>query len=271
MSQWDHYLDYEQLAAAGLDPATVSPLRYEFAGQFAAGRAAHPKKFPAIDPAKNADHTQEWPGFLPWAITEHYAKLRSEFSYLKTFQEFGGTPTEIANAQADILYTMGVMGHYVGDSAQPLHTTVRHNGWTGANPKGYTTWSGFHSWIDGGFIAKVGLLPADVLPRARVAKLLPTAAAPGARDAIFDAALRHIAAQNTRVEPLYALDQANKLKGDTPADSAEGRAFIEEQLLRGGELLASLWLTAWKNATTDTYLRTQLAKRASEAAGGGNK
>jgi hypothetical protein len=267
----DHYLDYERLAAAGLNPAAVSPLRYEFAAQFTAGRAAHPKNFPAIDPALDADHTREWPGFLPWAITENYAKLRSEFSYLKTYQEHGGTPAEIANAQADILYTMGVMGHYVGDSAQPLHTTIHNNGWTGANPKGYTTWSGFHSWIDGGFIARIGLAPADVLPRARAAKLLPAAAAPDARDAVFDAVMRHLAAQNARVEPLYALDKANKLRGDTPADTAEGRAFIEEQLLRGGELLASLWLTAWKNAATDTYLRAQLAKRAAETAVGGNQ
>jgi len=48
----DHYLDLEQLGWAGLDPASVSPLRYEFAMQFAAGRAAHPDKFPTIDPAK---------------------------------------------------------------------------------------------------------------------------------------------------------------------------------------------------------------------------
>ena len=39
---------------------------------------------------------------------------------------------------------MGVMGHYVGDCAQPLHTTKHHNGWVGENPHGYTTWPGLH-------------------------------------------------------------------------------------------------------------------------------
>ena len=34
----DHYCDLEQLTEAGLTPATVSALRYEFALQFAAGR-----------------------------------------------------------------------------------------------------------------------------------------------------------------------------------------------------------------------------------------
>ena len=218
----DHYLDLEQLTAVGLEAATISPLRYEFAAQFAAARAAHPDKLPAIDPAKDTDRTREWPGFLPWAITENYARLKSEFSSLKTFQDSGGTPDEIANAQANIIYTMGVMGHYVGDSTQPLHTTMHNHGWVGDNPKGYTTWSGFHAWIDGGFMAKVGLVPADVLPRARPARTLPTATPPGTRDTLFSTVMSQLATQHAQVEPLYALDQAGKLKGDSPAASAEG-------------------------------------------------
>ena len=110
-----------------------------------------------------------WPGFLPWAITEHYEMLKSAFSSLRTFEESGGTPAEIANAQADVVHAMGVMGHYVGDSTQPLHTTIHNNGWVGANPKGYTTWEGFHAWIDGGFNAKIGLTLAAVAARARPA------------------------------------------------------------------------------------------------------
>lgn len=47
---------------------------------------------------------------------------------------------------------MGVMGHYVGDLTQPLHTTKNYNGWVGENPAGYTTSKGFHAWIDGGFL-----------------------------------------------------------------------------------------------------------------------
>jgi hypothetical protein len=262
----DHYLDLEQLAAAGLTPGTASALRYEFATQFAAGRAQHPDNFPALDPLKNTDHTREWPGFLPWAITEHYEMLKSAFSSLRTFEESGGTPAEIANAQADVVHAMGVMGHYVGDSTQPLHTTIHNNGWVGANPKGYTTWEGFHAWIDGGFNAKIGLTLADVAARARPAKVLPTATAAGARDTLFGEIMNHLVAENARVEPLYALDKEKKLSGTMPG-SEEGRAFIEEQLLRGGELLSSLWLTAWRNAQPDSYLRAQLIKRQVRAAG----
>src|SRR5450432_3169008 len=68
----DHYCDLEQLPDAGLDPAKVPSLRYDFILEFAAGRAAHLEKFPKIDPTKNTDHSREWPGFAPWAITEYY-------------------------------------------------------------------------------------------------------------------------------------------------------------------------------------------------------
>jgi hypothetical protein len=258
----DHYLDLEQLAWAGLDPMSLSPLRYEFAVQFAAGRAAHTDKFPPIDPLKDADHTREWPGFLPWKITESYDQLKADWSYLRAFEQGGGTAAEIANAQANIVYLMGVMGHYVGDGSQPLHVTVHHHGWVGDNPHGYTTNPKFHAWIDGGFIARAGIRFADLAPRARPAKVLATVPAAGERDAVFAGVMRYLRAQNERVVPLYELEKTGKLKADGSPGSFDGRGFIEEQLLRGGEMLGSIWLTAWRTAPPDQYLLSQLARRA---------
>ncbi|MFM7751665.1 MAG: hypothetical protein ACKPB0_14745, partial [Opitutaceae bacterium] len=71
----DHFCDLEYLPEAGLDLDKISSFRYEFVVQFAAGRAAHAGNFKPIDPARNADHTQEWPGFAPWAITEAFGRL----------------------------------------------------------------------------------------------------------------------------------------------------------------------------------------------------
>jgi len=267
----DHYCDLEQLGDAGLDAATVPALRYEFALQFAAGRAAHPAHFPAVDPAKNADHSREWPGFAPWAITEYYGKLKAAFAYLKAFEE-AGTPEEIANARADIVYLMGVMGHYVGDCAQPLHTTKHHNGWVGDNPNNYTTWPGIHSWIDGGFLAKSGLKLAEIMPTVVPAGPLGIAARPDGRDPMFVAVMNYLLEQNKLVEPLYQLEKAGKLSNELekadrnrptvpgPVDP-DGRAFIKARLLTGGEMLAAIWLTAWKQAAPDTYLRAQLLRR----------
>ena len=258
----DHYLDLEQLDWAGLDWASLSPLRYEFARQFAAGREAHAGEFPRIDPAKNAEHVREWPGFLPWTITESFARLKSAFSCLRAYQEGGGRPAEIANAQANVIYFMGVMGHYVGDGAQPLHLTVHHNGWVGANPHGYTTDPKFHSWIDGGFLTRAGITFTRLAPRARPARMLATNPLAGTRDAMFTEVMRYLETQYQRMEPLYQLEKAGGFKADSAPGSLDGREFIDEQLLRGGEMLGSLWLTAWRAAPPDDFLNRQLARRA---------
>ena len=271
-SDTDHYCDLEQIPAAGLDYAKLPSFRYDFAALFAAGRAAHPANFPPIDETKNKDHSREWCGFAPWAITEYFGKLRSAFSYLRAFQEIDpdthrrlGTAEEVANAQDNIVYLMGVMGHYVGDCAQPLHTTVHHNGWVGDNPQGYSTWPGIHSWVDGGFLAKAGVKTADITPRVVPATAIALPAREDGRDPMFVAVLDYLLAQNKLVEPLYQLEKAGKLgHGEQPV-TPEARAFIEGQLLKGGEMLGAIWLTAWQQAVPDEYLRSSLVRRAQPA------
>lgn len=257
----DHYLDAEQLSDAGLSADSVSDLRYSFAVEFAQGRIAHPENFPEIDAEKNSDRTKEWPGFLPWAISEYYGKLRSAFSYLKTFQK-AGTPEEVANAQANVLYIMGVMGHYVGDGAQPLHTTIHHNGWSGDNPERYTRWRGIHSWIDGGFIAKAEITTEKLLSQVTTVRAFELDNQSDGRDPLFVATMEYLMAQNAQVVPFYKMEKDDRFKSDQVAQDPTGREFIEGQLLRGGEMLGAIWLTAWVNATDDSYLTKQLAKRA---------
>ncbi|ACB77820.1 hypothetical protein [Opitutus terrae] len=261
----DHYCDLEHLAGAGVDPRTVSSLRFEFALTFAAGRAAHPEKFPPIDPAKNADRSREWAGFAPWAAAEYYGKLKSAFSYLKAYQEHGGTPVEIENARANILYLMGVMGHVVGDLAQPLHTTMHHHGWVGENPHGYSTWTGIHAWLDGGLIAQTGVTAGEVCAQVRPAHALSVQPRADGRDPVFVQVMDYALAQNARVEPLYQLEKAGKLAPEA-ADLSEARTFICEQLQVGGEMLGSIWLTAWRNTIPDVYLQGELLRRQQAAA-----
>ena len=256
----DHYFDLEDLPLYGLTPATLPPLRYDFVADIVKARGAHPEKFPAIDPAKDTDHTRELSGFLPWAITESYEKLQSDFSTLATLEKFGGTPAEIANAEQDILYVMGVMGHFAGDASQPLHTTKYHHGWAvNDNPNGYTTSFGFHAWIDGGFFRKTGGLDEKTL----AAKIHPAEKIPAAEnpDAIFQSSVNFIVAANQLVLPLYQLDKDGKLSSRGEADPA-GRAFLENQLVKSGQWLGDLWLTAWLTAPEDVFLKRELQQRA---------
>ena len=255
----DHYLDLEDLKLYDLTPATLPPLRYDFVADIVKARAAHPERFPAIDPARDADHTRELSGFLPWAITEYYEKLKSDFSSLKAFRQYGGTQEEIANARADIVYVMGVMGHYVGDGSQPLHTTMYHHGWLGDNPHGYTTNSSFHAWIDGGYFRKTGGIKVDAL----VGKIQPAARIANAEqpDGMFNAAVNYLVEQNKLVGPLYELEKNGQLTGEGDK-GMEGLPFLDGQLVKAGQMLGNIWLTAWLDAPEDVYLERQLQQRA---------
>jgi hypothetical protein len=258
----DHYFDLEDVTLLGLTPETLPVMRYDFVADIANARTAHPEKFPAIDPDKDADHTRELDGFLPWAITEYFEKLKSDFGTLKALRQYGGTPVEIANAEADCIYVMGVMGHYVGDGSQPLHTTKYFNGWVGDNPKGYTTKQNFHGWIDGGYFKKTGGLKVETL----VGKINPATRIANAGDpeAFFHDVVNYLVDQNKFVEPLYEMEKDGQLTGDGEK-GLQGRPFLEGQIVKGAQMLGNIWLTAWLDAPEDTYLEKQLQQRSAAA------
>ena len=254
----DHYFDFELLEPAKLDAAQLSQFRYEFAVQLANGRAANPQNFPAFDPLKDSDKTKALIGFLPWTIAEYQGKLKSAFSYLKEY-ELAGTPEEVANSRENIIYIMGVMGHFIGDATQPLHSTKHHHGWVGPNPKAYSTNYSIHSWIDGGYIQQFGV-SADKLR----GKLRPAASVGGPNNAasanLFPTVVNFLHEQFKQVEPLYELEKAGKLSARREL-SQEGHDFITGQMLRASQMLGDLWLTAWQQAPPDMFLRSALAKR----------
>ncbi|MDR1010555.1 MAG: hypothetical protein LBM04_05435 [Opitutaceae bacterium] len=262
INQIEHFFDIEDLDPAGIKFADLPQFRYIFVSELTLARETNPQRFPQIDPAKNKDGTRAYPGFLPWAITENYGKLKSGFSYLRAFEEHGGTAEEIAQAKANILYVMGTMGHYVGDACQPLHVTKHFNGWAGENPNAYTRSRTIHSWIDSGFLNKTGGIDATMLvQRAKPAARLSTMPNdPAGRDPIFVQVLAYMQAQLPKVEQVYIFDKAGKLTPDNP-QSKEGRAFLETQLLAGAKMLGDLWYTAFKDAGPDNYLIAQLEAR----------
>lgn len=257
----DHQIDLESLIEVGYTPETLPVFRNDYIGHCLIVRQQHPERFAPIDPDKNKDHTREYIGTLPWTIVEHYAKLRSAFSYLRAFEEHGGTREEIENAKANIIYIMGVMGHYVGDAGQPLHTTKYYNGWFGENPNGYTTARTLHTLIDGAFLKKTGELDIHRLAtEIRPAQFVSTAPDAAGRDGIFTTVLAFIVEQNQKVETLYQFEKAGKFTPENPA-SKEGRALLEAQIVKSGHLLSCLWLTAWHNTPPDKFLISRLAER----------
>src|SRR6266516_4082116 len=208
----DHFLDIDLLELYGLDPTRLTSFRYEFTAQLALFRAGHPQEFPPIDPHQDPDRSRALIGFLPWAITEYEAKLKSAFSYLKEY-ESAGTPEEVANARENVLYLIGVMGHYVGDGSQPLHTTQHHHGWVGKNPHHYSTNYSIHAWIDGGYIQQFGVTAEKIRGNLRPARPL-VVQQPGADSTnLSQVVMAYLLEQHGQVEPLYRLEKAGKLSG----------------------------------------------------------
>lgn len=255
----DHFFDMEDLAPLGFRPESLPAFREDFVARWALARAKDPTRFPLESPASDVVHVRWLPGTLPWKVQEEYGRLRSGFSTLKAFEAHGGTESEIANARQNVVTVMGVLGHYVGDAGQPLHTTRHYNGWVGPNPEGYTTNRTLHAWIDGDFLKAIRQDARGLRAEVRPARLLGNGAP--APNGIFPLAVAFLQEQFAQVEPLYRAEKDGWFRADGP-DRDKGRRFLETQLLRSGRFLGELWYTAWKTAPADTWLQSMLARRA---------
>lgn len=256
----DHYIDLEELAPLGLHLESLPPLRYEFVRAVALARVEHPVSPPPTigsDPAKDAD----WPGFLPWAICESHAKVISGLRTVRILERLRDRASDAGDAaavrlrdiqidmaRADVATHMGILAHYVGDAAQPLHTTIHHHGWIGDNPGGYTTDKGIHAYIDGAIVARHGIDYASLAPTLHDGPARPA-------DALnpWPETVAYIQRSFDQVIPLYELKKTGRL------EQAEGKAFISARFTDAASMLAGLYASALDaSEPTDRDLETFL-------------
>lgn len=233
----DHYIDIEDLAKFGLTLETVSPFRYEFLRDMAVAVHTHPEAFSEEELKNERDRTKLWPGFLPHAIQEHYNKLRCSFNTLRILESLND-PTradQLTTARENCIQQMGLLAHFVGDAAQPLHTTTHHHGWVGDNPNGYTREYGIHSYIDGTIVDLHAITVESLRPTIRYG--VTVNAADPWKDVIG-----YVRRSFEQVEPLYRLHKS----GDLPKEA--GKAFISERLNDAGATLAALYWAAWESS-----------------------
>lgn len=244
----DHFLDIEDLEHFGLTLETIPPLRYQYVAAMAVARHEHPRgltgNLKPHNPKLDQAGQQEWPGFLPHAIMEHHARLTSQFRTVRILEKLNdpARAAQLAMARDNVAVTMGLLSHFVGDAAQPLHTTRHFNGWVDDegkpwkdNPYGYTAARTFHAYIDGGVLKLHGLADPAAL-RGQGA-----GAAPEIKTGEeWAATLAYIGRSFERVRPLYELEKTGALKKD------EGKAFIRACLTDAGAMLGALYNAAWK-------------------------
>jgi len=183
-------------------------------------------------------------GFLPYRIVELHDRLTETWRRWRATPE--GSP-ERRWLEERIVSDAGILGHYVADGAQPHHTTVHYDGWAAGvpNPEDYTTERGFHVRFEGPFVeAHVSL--DDVRERLPVEASLPPAG-PAGRGVTRGLVLAYLERSHDHVEELYRIDRDHGFDPDRPA-APEAHAFAADRLAAGAEMLAALWLSAWRDS-----------------------
>lgn len=160
-------------------------------------------------------------GLLPYAIIENYEKLKIGFS------DYRKSPTNTSIPMKCLVFG-GVMCHYTGDAAMPLHSTRDYDGKVQAD--GTTKQKGIHAKIDG--FPEKNKITAEEVCRGLEAKKI---------DDVWAHVNKFIAESHTHVPKCYELDAAGAF--DKP--TAESRAFILARVRAGAQLTLDLWYTAW--------------------------
>src|SRR5207248_4029680 len=160
-------------------------------------------------------------GLLPYAILENYDKLTVGFYDHRKEPNNPSVPMKC-------LVFGGVLSHYTGDAAMPLHTTRDYDG--RPQPDGSFKQKGIHAKIDG-FPEKFGITAEEVCRGLEAKKL----------DDVWGHVNRFIAESHTHVGRCYELDA----KGAFAKPTDESRAFILARVRAGAQLTLDLWYTAW--------------------------
>jgi hypothetical protein len=207
----EHFIDFEWAPGASL----AAPNRYAF-----------------LDSVQAAG-IKENPGLLPYRMLELTQRLRVNFRLWRAATD----PERRSYIEARIVNDAGILGHYVADGANPHHTTIHHNGWVGANPRGYATDKDFHWRFESSYVQR-HLRIADVTA---AMKTPPTLRAP-ARDSI----VAYLRRSHAQLDRLYEIDKAARFDSTTTAEA--NRKFTAERLAAGAEMLRDLWWTAWETS-----------------------
>jgi hypothetical protein len=213
----DHFIDMERVSR--LDP--LPPGRYEFYRKLYEKRAAttdHPD-----------DYLPERVGLQPYITMEIYGRLKAAF---REYRQLQAAHKPTAAVQQAIIFYAGWLGHYVADGSQPLHTTIKYNGWVGPNPNGYTTEHKIHWQFEGPYVA-ANIKQTDF------AGLVKN---PEKVDDPFAGYLAYLRRSNTLVEDVYKLEKAG---GFTGKGTPEAFDFTTRRLAAGSQMLLNLWYTAW--------------------------
>jgi hypothetical protein len=173
-------------------------------------------------------------GLLPYRILELFQSLRVNFRLWRAAPD-AGTKAWI---EQRILDDAGILGHYVADGANPLHTTVHHNGWASRNnPRKFSTDDTLHGRFEGKFVdGRIKI--EDVRPRVVTQPTVITQP----RAAI----LQFLDDSYGLVDDVYILEGQERFSETTA--SPKHKAFVVDRIAAGATFLRDLWWTAYSTS-----------------------
>ena len=222
--EWADYADVPCTAGQGRCPASGMDLpkrRYDYIRAVEKAALLHPE----------LKLTPEKIGLQPWQVQEVYQRLKAG---LREYRKLQAGNRDTKPVEMAILFYAGWLGHYVADGAQPLHTTIQYNGWTGSNANGYTADHKIHSLFESGYVS-ANVKAADLVP-------LIAASEPKVLQDEWADYLSYLRHSNSLVERTYRIEKAGGFNG---AGSPEAKAFTDERLAAGAIELRDLIYTAW--------------------------
>ena len=171
---------------------------------------------------------------MPYSILEGYQKIQVLFRLWREPQH----QAERDQIEQNIIYYAGVVGHYVADGSQPLHTSIHYNGWsTSSNPELYTR-EPLHWRFEGEYV-KAQIKPEDFSGLVKSATRL--------QDPFADI-VKYLLQSFDRVPDLYRMEKT--ARWDANNRNADSKKFVAERLAAGSQMLANLWYTAWLGSAT---------------------
>ena len=213
----EHFIDLEY---ADLLP-TLPKRRYDYVRALAVAQKDHPDLPLSVEKV----------GLQPYVTLEVWERLKVD---MREYRKLLAAKEETRPVELAIVYDAGWLGHYVADGSMPLHTTYQYNGWTGPNPKGYTTLHTIHALFESTYVT-ANVKPGDVAPLVEATK-------PKVIDDVWTGYMEYLRHSHTLVEPLYALEKTGAF---AEAGTPEGKAMVDERLAAGAVELRDLIYTAW--------------------------
>lgn len=171
-----------------------------------------------------------------YAIQEWAEMLTAAFRRWRAMPESTAAERLIRRQhEQSILFMASVLGHWVTDLSEPMHTSVHIHGWNSSVPNlhGYTS-ADVHSRFESVYVDRA-ISPSDV---AALVDDKPRLLGDWLREAE-----KYIGETNSHIEELFIFEKQAPFGGGKEPEAAA--SFASARLAAGAGMLRDVWYTAW--------------------------